>query len=118
MTLFYEMSVHFLLMVFVAFWVVEFPISFNYPRHYIFGTPEYIGFFFAHTIPEILVALEFFNSRVRFEWRRFWLYFCIGAVVLGINIVVSYTSVNPYASLDWEDNLGLAIPMALLMFVL
>ena len=114
----YELSLGLIMLVFVAFWFIELPAVFNTPRHYIMGLPEYIGFFYAHTIPEVFTALEFFNSTVRIEWRRFWIHVLFGLVVLIMNVVVSYVDVNPYASLDWGETNHIAIPISISLFVI
>ena len=118
LTLLYELSLSLILLVFIAFWFIELPAVFNSKRHYIMQLPEYIGFFYAHTFPEIFTALEFFNSTVRIEWRRFWIYALVGLIVLVMNIVVSYVDVNPYAALDWGEKNHIAIPVAISMFVI
>ena len=79
-----------LLTVFIAFWCVEFPASFMDHRDWKWRIPEWFGFFYAHTFPEIFVSVEFLMSSVRFEWRRFWIYFVSGLMVLVMNIIVTF----------------------------
>mmetsp|Transcript_30698 Transcript_30698/g.37985 ORF Transcript_30698/g.37985 Transcript_30698/m.37985 type:complete len:120 (+) Transcript_30698:307-666(+) len=117
-TLLYELTIGSLFLVFVAFWIIELPAVFNSKRYYFMGVPEYIGFFYAHTFPEIICAVEFLNSSIRFEWRRFWIQIVFGTAVLLMNIVVSYTDVNPYAALNWGETNHIAIPIAISMFAI
>ena len=80
-----------LLTVFIAFWFIEFPASIYIQRDWYWKVEEWIGFFYSHTFPEIMVCTEFFLSSVRFEWRRVWVYILAGLVVLLSNIVISLT---------------------------
>ena len=47
----YEFCVHMIITVFVAFWAVEFPASVYVHRYWVWGIPEWLGFFYSHTIP-------------------------------------------------------------------
>jgi len=107
-----------LAVVFVAFWAIELPACFLTVRHYAFEIPEYVGFYYAHSLPEVFVALEFLNSSVRLEWRRFWLYVVFGVAVVGLNIAVTFTDANPYASLDWDETPNVAIPLSIVVFLI
>ena len=90
----YEFSTHMLLTVFICFWAIEFPASIAAHRDWAWKIPEWIGFFYSHTFPEIMVCTEFFLSRVRFEWRRIWIYIAAGLVVLCLNITITLGMVN------------------------
>ena len=81
------------------------------------GLPEYIGFFYAHTIPEIFTTVEFLCSTIRFEWRRFWLYAIFGVLILVMNIIVTVIDANPYACLDWGEQNQIAIPVGISMLL-
>lgn len=114
----YEFSIHMLLTVFIAFWCVEFPASIYTKRDWMWGMPEWIGFFYSHTVPEIFVFTEFFLSRIRFEWRRIWIYILAGVLVLTMNIIVTLTLSQPYASMPWADHAGIAVIMATVIFII
>lgn len=49
--------------------------------------------------------------------RRFWIQILFGVFVLIMNIIVSYTDANPYASLDWGESNQTAVPVAIAIFV-
>ena len=116
--IFYEMSVHILLLVFFAFWFLEFPASLATGRDINFKVPEWFGFIYSHTFPEIFVSVEFIFSSIRFEFKRYWLYFLCGLTILTINIFVTLYESQPYASMNWDDEVGTSILAALAIFIM
>ena len=116
----YEISTHGILTVFIAFWSIEFPAMLYTKRYFYMAIDDWSGVFVAHSLPEALVFVEFFNSSIMLEWRSYWIYLVLGIIVLILNIMASLyvEELPPYAAFNWKDDLKKAIPFTVAVFLI
>lgn len=91
----------------IAFWLIEFPALWLRGDAFEWGAQRFIELIYAHSLPQIIMLIEWQNSAIDFDWNRFWVYVLVSACVLVENIVIAMTmgkNGQPYASMRWQDH--------------
>jgi len=86
----YELAVHMTLTVAIAFWLIEFPALWLRGDVFEWGAQRFIEFSFAHSVPQIVMLIEWQYSGIEFDWNRYWVYVMISNCVLVENILIGF----------------------------
>lgn len=105
-TILYELSLHMSLTVAFAFWLIEIPALALRGSIYEWDLDRFIGLFYSHTLPQMVIFGEWTQSAIQFDWQRYWVYLLLGQIVQVMNIIVGFTMDDgdqPYQCMRWRD---------------
>jgi hypothetical protein len=98
----YEFTMSYNTTVSIVFWLVELPFQGYYGWFDLLNTTQWTAYYLMHTIPQIVVIYEWFNSSIQLNTKNYWytLFFSLPYTVMVAVITVKEQYII-YACEDW-----------------
>lgn len=104
---FYEMAFTFEAIIVPVFWVILWP-------EITVGKDTLISCIMDHSVPMLVLLMDFFINAVPFTGRHFWMMIPIALAYLLVSyLVVKSTGEPVYPFLDWKSTTGLVAPFVI-----